>query len=75
MNVVPGLRVVRGPDWEWGQQDGGAGHVGTVAFVKESPEAGKAVVVQWDMGNRCNYRCGIAEKYDLRVFDNGPAGQ
>ena len=49
MNVVPGLRVVRGPDWEWGQQDGGASHVGTVAFVKESPEAGKAVVVQWDM--------------------------
>ena len=25
-----GVRVVRGPDWKWGKQDGGEGHVGTV---------------------------------------------
>ncbi len=25
-----GLRVVRGPDWKWGEQDGGEGGVGTV---------------------------------------------
>lgn len=25
-----GLRVVRGPDWKWGDQDGGEGCVGTV---------------------------------------------
>lgn len=74
MDVVPGLRVVRGPDWEWGDQDGGAGHVGTVAVVTDTSGPGKAVVVQWDMGNRCNYRCGIEGKYDLRVLDNGPAG-
>ena len=32
-----GARVVRGPDWKWGKQDGGEGHVGTVRNF-ESPE-------------------------------------
>ena len=27
---LEGLRVVRGPDWKWGDQDGGEGCVGTV---------------------------------------------
>ena len=29
-----GLRVVRGPDWKWGDQDGGEGHAGTVIKIK-----------------------------------------
>ena len=29
--VQVGMRVVRGMDWKWGQQDGGEGGVGTVA--------------------------------------------
>ncbi len=40
-----GARVIRGPDWKWGKQDGGKGHVGTVRSF-ESPE----VVVVWDNG-------------------------
>lgn len=28
-----GIRVVRGPDWKWGNQDDGEGHVGTVVEV------------------------------------------
>ena len=28
-----GVRVVRGPDWQWGDQDGGPGHVGTVVTI------------------------------------------
>lgn len=80
MDVKVGLRVVRGPDWKWGAQDGGEGHVGTVVEVKtsEAPEEGhetaRAVLVQWDNGNRCNYRCGLESKYDLLLFDNGQAG-
>ena len=35
MEALVGLRVVRGPDWEWGDQDGGEGHVGTVVEVGE----------------------------------------
>ena len=66
-----GFRVVRGPDWEWGDQDGGEGHVGTVVDVEL---VYKAVVVQWDCGNRCRYRCGHDDKYDLRVLDSGPTG-
>ena len=73
MAVQVGLRVVRGPDWEWGDQDGGEGHVGTVVEVGKSFNDG-AVVVQWDCGERCKYRCGLEGKYDLRVLDSAPAG-
>ena len=76
MDAQLGLRVVRGPDWEWGDQDGGEGHVGTVVEVGEPPvsDGGRAVVVQWDCGERSRYRCGLEGKYDLRVMDSGPAG-
>ena len=67
-----GLRVVRGPDWEWGDQDGGEGYVGTVAGLEEG---GGAVVVQWDAGPRCRYRCGEEGKYDLRILNTGPSGK
>ena len=77
MEVQIGLRVVRGPDWEWGDQDGGEGHVGTVVEVgKRSNDGGiDAVVVQWDCGERRKYRCGLENKYDLRVLDSAPAGK
>ena len=72
MELCVGLRVVRGPNWLWGDQDGGEGHVGTVVEVEQD---GGSVVVQWDCGNRCRYRCGEEGKYDLRVFDSAPAGK
>ena len=80
MDVKVGQRVVRGPDWKWGNQDGGEGYVGTVVDVKtyDAPGEGlitpRATVVQWDGGSRCNYRCGVDGKYDLCLFDNGPCG-
>ena len=76
MEVQVGLRVVRGPDWEWGDQDGGEGHVGTVVEVGEPSvsEGGRAAIVQWDCGERCKYRCGLEGKYDLRVLDSAPTG-
>ena len=67
-----GVRVVRGPAWSWGDQDGGEGYVGTVVEVGQG---GRSVVVRWDGGNRCRYRCGEEGKYDLRVFDSAPAGE
>lgn len=73
MAIELGVRVVRGPDWKWDDQDGGEGCLGTVAD-KEARKPG-VVVVQWDTGNRCNYRCGIEGKYDLKVYDSGPAGK
>ncbi|XP_046396249.1 E3 ubiquitin-protein ligase MIB2 [Ischnura elegans] len=72
-----GVRVVRGPHWKWGNQDGGEGHVGTVvelgrAGSQTSPD--KTVVVLWDSGTRTNYRVGYQGSFDLRVVDNAPAG-
>lgn len=63
-----GARILRGPDWKWGKQDGGEGHVGTVRNF-ESPEE---VVVVWDNGTAANYRCSGA--YDLRIVDSAPTG-
>ena len=75
--VQLGLRVVRGPDWEWGDQDGGEGHVGTVVEVGDQDSANqpRSAIIQWDSGERSRYRCGLDEKYDLRVLDNGPVGR
>ncbi|XP_072016181.1 E3 ubiquitin-protein ligase MIB1-like [Amphiura filiformis] len=70
MNMMEGVgaRVARGPDWKWGKQDGGDGHIGTVRSF-ESPEE---VVVVWDNGTAANYRC--AGSYDLRIFDSAATG-
>ncbi|CAG9771297.1 unnamed protein product [Ceutorhynchus assimilis] len=76
--LVAGLRIVRGPDWSWNNQDGGEGHVGTVCEIGKpgtvtgSPD--KTAVVQWDNGTRTNYRIGYVGKYDLRVIDNAQIG-
>ena len=46
-----GLRVVRGPDWMWGDQDGGEGNVGTVVQLGGNngiPD--ETVLVYWDSG-------------------------
>lgn len=92
MEVKVGHRVVRGPDWKWGDQDGGEGNVGTVVEVKYGTEEvsaaqrggdsaasgaapGNSVVVCWDVGVCTNYRCGLNDKYDLRLFDNAQSGE
>ena len=72
-----GTRVVRGPDWEWQNQDGGEGHVGTVVQIgkdKKSPTTAQLVWVQWDCGIKANYRAGFHGKHDLRAFDNAIGG-
>lgn len=71
-----GLKVVRGPDWKWGnQEDGGEGHVGTVVQVGSSNGAlDKQVIVVWDNGVRGNYRIGYSNAYDLRTLDNSSIG-
>ncbi|CAL1541884.1 unnamed protein product [Lymnaea stagnalis] len=72
-----GLRVVRGPDWTYEDQDGGEGHVGTVAEVGgqngvKVPE--KYVTVVWDSGEKHEYRAGHEDAFDLYVFDNAQCG-
>ena len=68
-DYVEGLRVVRGPDWEWGEQDGGAGHSGTVM----GRDSSGWLRVRWDTGGDNSYRA--AEKRDLcRAPDGLDAG-
>ena len=66
-----GARVVRGPDWEGGDQDGGEGFVGTIVELEEGNSTAK---VQWDAGLRQSYLCGLEGKYELRILDCAPAG-
>lgn len=42
MEPVEDLRVVRCPDWEHGDEDGGEGHVGTVVKVHRTSEPASA---------------------------------
>lgn len=72
-----GMRVVRGADWRWGNQDNGEGNVGTVVEIgrQGSPATpDKTVVVQWDHGTRTNYRTGFQGAYDLLLYDNAQIG-
>jgi len=60
--LTVGTSVVRGPDWRWGDQDGGAGTVGLVAGLEawEASE-GRKVRVVWPNGNHNVYRWRIQE--------------
>ena len=73
MTISPGIRVIRGPDWSWSDQDGGEGCLGTVIESKKDPTEG-TVMVRWDCGKQSNYRVGHNAAYELRAVDNGPVG-
>ncbi|XP_074606770.1 uncharacterized protein LOC141859796 [Acropora palmata] len=73
-----GVRVVRGPDWEWSNQDGGEGSVGTVVQIGSDAKLSitePIVLVQWDGGTKANYRAGMDGKYDLRILDSANGGE
>uniref|UniRef100_A0AAZ3SGK5 E3 ubiquitin-protein ligase MIB2 n=1 Tax=Oncorhynchus tshawytscha TaxID=74940 RepID=A0AAZ3SGK5_ONCTS len=72
-----GMRVVRGLDWKWGNQDDSEGHLGTVVEIGRQGSTttpDKTVVVQWDSGTRTNYRTGYQGSYDLLLYDNAQIG-
>ncbi|KAK3738857.1 hypothetical protein QZH41_015066, partial [Actinostola sp. cb2023] len=65
-----GARVERGPDWRWGEQDGGKGGQGTVVALQDWKTKGRkcGVSVRWDHTKRDNvYRNGFEGKVDLIV--------
>ena len=43
--IKKGVRVIRGPNWKWGNQDTGAGHIGTITGISDDEER---VTVEWD---------------------------
>ena len=61
LTLVKGMRVVRGPDWKWRDQDqNGAGTV--------ERSSGDRVHVKWDHGFSNGYRWGAENCYDLVVI-------
>jgi hypothetical protein len=63
---VVGMRVMRGPDWKWDDQDGGKGSFGTVVDESASANGEGWVVVKWDSSSSlCAYRIGAESKFDL----------
>ena len=77
--IHSGLRVVRGSGWNYDDQDGGEGCVGTVVvlerLVNDVIPPGM-VFVSWDNGNIANYSNGETTGiFDLRVFDNAQKGR
>ncbi|XP_053379613.1 E3 ubiquitin-protein ligase mind-bomb-like isoform X2 [Mercenaria mercenaria] len=68
--MKPGIRVIRGPDWCLGEQDGGPGYLGTVVNIYPN----NSVLVKWDIGTETICRAGLDGAFDLRVYDNAPIG-
>ncbi|XP_056012215.1 E3 ubiquitin-protein ligase MIB2-like isoform X2 [Ostrea edulis] len=73
-----GIRVVRGQNWSWGDQDGGEGSLGTVVEIGHDESSGKVppkcAQIQWDKGYRNMYRIGYEGQYDLRIYDTSALG-
>lgn len=62
--ICIGTRVVRGPDWKWGDQDGASPSEGTVVS-----ELGSDcwIRVRWDAGAVNSYRMTKDGKYDITL--------
>jgi len=68
MSSFIGLRVVRGPGWKWGDQDGGEGNAGTVVALSDATESKPAkVTVVWDCGMKADYSSNTDGSFELRV--------
>ena len=65
-----GARVVRGRDWEYGNQDGGPGGIGTITHPLLNSTKWN-VIVNWDHDNETgsHYRMGMFDKYDLTLAE------
>ncbi|XP_061194921.1 uncharacterized protein LOC133203068 [Saccostrea echinata] len=63
--IAVGCLVVRGPDWKWGDQDGGEGNIGSVFRVRNNG----SVNVRWRNGNVRDYRFGYKGTFDLLICD------
>jgi hypothetical protein len=69
--MVKGMRVVRGPDWKWGNQDGDPPGVGRV----QADLTDGWVDVKWESGSSNRYRMGAQGAYDLQLESNQVAGE
>ena len=64
--LAVGVRVVRGVDWKWRDQDGSPPSFGMVTGELRNGW----IEVQWDHGGANSYRMGAEGKYDLQLADD-----
>lgn len=66
--IFVGAKVVRGPDWEWGQQDGGEGKTGRVMEIRgwDNESCRSVANVSWVSGSTNVYRLGHKGNVDLK---------
>ncbi|XP_060583333.1 uncharacterized protein LOC132739603 isoform X2 [Ruditapes philippinarum] len=64
--IEVGCKVRRGPDWKYGNQDGGVDQIGTVIKIHKKA----SVQVQWPNGNRNKYRYNQSGIFDLLISDS-----
>jgi hypothetical protein len=69
-SLAAGMRVRRGPDWKWQDQDGGRGSLGTVTAPDREHQGWWWV--KWDSGQQNRYRWGVGGAYDLEVHTGKP---
>lgn len=67
---IPGNTVRRGPDWSWGDQDGGAGNLGTV--IGGVTTAGAVRVKWWKNSHVNDYNWGSNDRIDLEIVSPSP---
>ncbi|XP_061113843.1 E3 ubiquitin-protein ligase MIB2 isoform X3 [Conger conger] len=75
--IFQGVKVVRGPDWDWGNQDaGGEGKIGKVVDIRGwDTESGRSVAsVTWANGTTNVYRMGHKGKVDLKYVSDVAGG-
>ena len=70
MQLAPGTKVVRGPGWDYGMQDGGPGCQEEVikCTVAMKGSSNLNAYVLWDKGDENCYCWGNSKgRYDLKV--------
>lgn len=74
--IFVGAKVIRGPDWEWGQQDGGNGKNGLVVEIRgwDNISCRSVANVSWGTGSTNVYRLGHKGNVDLRYIQAASGG-
>uniref|UniRef100_A0A5S6Q828 RING-type E3 ubiquitin transferase n=1 Tax=Trichuris muris TaxID=70415 RepID=A0A5S6Q828_TRIMR len=74
--LYPGAQVVRGIDWQWDNQDGGAGGRGRIRDIQEWSKdyPRSAAYVVWDSGSQNLYRVGFDGMVDLKSISDAKGG-
>lgn len=70
--LKPGDKIVRGPDWIWGNQDGGPGTIGIVVKLDATMQEETWYIVEWPSGNKNGYVYEKDRKDIIRVKVSKP---